>query len=90
MPRSIQELVDHPTTSASRFEAYEPGIDDERPLEEHLLERATKAGAYSERRLIDAVTTARGRGMSWSRIGQNPRHLGRAVRQRDGAIVDGP
>lgn len=41
MPRSIQEILDHGDELARRFEDHEPNSDDERPLEEYLLERAT-------------------------------------------------
>ena len=40
MPRSIQEILDHADELAQRFEDYEPEPNDERPVEEYLLERA--------------------------------------------------
>ena len=48
MPRSIQEILDHADELAERFENYEP-TDDERPVEEYLLEWAALARARSER-----------------------------------------
>ena len=40
MPRAIQEILDHADELAQRFEDYEPEPNDERPVEEYLLERA--------------------------------------------------
>jgi len=57
MPRSIQDILDHADELAARFENYEP--DDERPVEEYLLQRAALARARSERQIVDAITAAR-------------------------------
>jgi len=35
MPRSIQDILDHADELAERFEEYEPGEGDERPVEEY-------------------------------------------------------
>lgn len=55
MPRSIQEILDHGDELARRFEDYEPSAGDERPVEEHLLERATIARARGERQVVEAI-----------------------------------
>lgn len=57
MPRSIQEILDHADELAKRFEDYEPEPDDERPVEEYLLERAALARARGERQIVDARGT---------------------------------
>ena len=88
MPRSIQEILDHGDELAKRFEEYEPRSGDERPLEEYLLERATVARARSERQVLDAVTGARSKGVSWQRIGEILGTSAQAAQQRYGAAVE--
>jgi hypothetical protein len=87
MPRSIQEILDHADELADRFEAYEPGPGDARPVEEHLLEQAAIARAHGERQVVDAVISARGAGISWHRIGELLGTSAQAVQQRYGAVV---
>ena len=88
MPRSIQEILDHGDELAKRFEDYEPKQGDERPVEEYLLERATIARARSERQVVDAVIAARGKGLSWQRIGEILGTSAQAAQQRYGAVVE--
>lgn len=88
MPRSIQEILDHADELAKRFEDYEPKAGDERPLEEYLLERAAIARARGEQQVLDAVTTARSKGMSWQRIGDILGTSAQAAQQRYGAAVE--
>ena len=88
MPRSIQEILDHADELAKRFEDYEPKPGDERPLEEYLLERAAIARARGEQQVLDAVTTARSKGMSWQRIGDILGTSAQAAQQRYGAAVE--
>ena len=88
MPRSIQEILDHAEELAKRFEDYEPKAGDERPLEEYLLERAAIARARGEQQVLDAVTTARSKGMSWQRIGDILGTSAQAAQQRYGAAVE--
>jgi hypothetical protein len=88
MPRSIQEILDHGDELAKRFEAYEPKPGDERPAEEYLLERAAVARARSERQIVDAVTAARSRGISWQRIGEILGTSAQAAQQRYGAVAE--
>ena len=64
LPRSIQEVLDHADELAKRFEIYEPGPGDERPVEEYLRQRAVLARAHSERQVVEAVEAARGAGLS--------------------------
>ena len=87
MPRSIQEILDHADQLAKRFEGYEPKPGDERPLEEYLLERAAIARARGEQQVLDAVTTARSKGMSWQRIGDILGTSAQGAQQRYGAAV---
>lgn len=88
MPRSIQEILDHGDELAQRFEDYEPASGDERDVEEYLLERATLARAQSERQLVEAVTAARSKGMSWQRIGTILGTSAQAAQQRYAAVVE--
>lgn len=88
MPRSIQEILDHGDELARRFEAYKPSLDDERPVEEYLLERATIARARGERQVVEAVAAARSKGMSWQRISDILGTSAQAAQQRYGAIVE--
>lgn len=88
MPRSIQEILDHADELAERFEAYTPGDGDERAVEEYELERATLDRARSERHLVQAVVTARAKGMSWQRIGEILGTSAQAAQQRYRALVE--
>ena len=88
MPRSIQEILDHADELAERFENYEPDDDDERPVEEYLLERAALDRARSERQVIDAVIGARAAGASWQKIGNILGTSAQAAQQRYGSVVE--
>ena len=48
MFRSIQHVLDHADELADRCEAYEPSLDDERPVDEYLLKRAAAQKARCE------------------------------------------
>jgi hypothetical protein len=88
MPRSIQEILDHADELAQRFEDYEPGEGDERPVEEYLLQRAALDRARSERQIVEAVIAARASGTSWQKIGTLLGTSAQAARQRYGPVVD--
>ena len=88
MPRSIQEILDHADELAQRFEDYEPSDGDERPVEEYVLERAVVAQARGEREILDAVTVARAKGISWQRIGEILGTSAQAAQQRYGAVIE--
>ena len=88
MPRSIQEILDHGDELATRFEEYEPKEGDERGIEEYLLGRAAIARARSERQIVEAVTAARTKGLSWQRIGDILGTSAQAAQQRYGAAVE--
>lgn len=87
MPRSIQDILDHADELAARFENYEPEPDDERPVEEYLLQRAALARARSERQIVDAITAARTKNIPWSRIGELLGTSAQAAQQRYGNII---
>lgn len=87
MPRSIQDILDHADQLAARFENYDPGPGDERPVEEYLLECAALARARSERQIVDAITTARAKGVSWQRIGELLGTSAQAAQQRYRNVV---
>jgi len=88
MPRSIQEILDHADELASRFEDYEPNADDERPVEEYLLERAALARARGERQVVEAVTAARTKGVPWQRIGELLGTSAQAAQQRYSSVLE--
>jgi len=88
MPRSIQEILDHANDLSSRFEDYEPRVEDRRSVEEYMLERAALARARSEQQIIDAVTKGRRGGLSWKRIGQILGTSAQAAQQRYGTVVE--
>lgn len=88
MPRSIKEILDQADELAKRFEDYDPGASDERPVEEYLLERAALARARSERQVADAVIAARGADASWQKIGSLLGTSAQAAQQRYGSLVD--
>ena len=88
MPRSIQEILDHADELAQRFEDYEPSDDDERPVEEYLLQRAVLTRARSERQILDAVIAARSAGISWAKIGGLLGTSAQAAQQRYGAVIE--
>ncbi|MFK8022699.1 MAG: hypothetical protein AB8G26_01940 [Ilumatobacter sp.] len=87
MPRSIQDILDHADELADRFENYEPDPNDERPVEEYLLERAALARARSERQIVDAITAARSKQVSWVRIGELLGTSAQAAQQRYGNVI---
>jgi hypothetical protein len=88
MPRSIQEILDHADELAQRFEDHEPDPGDERPVEEYLIQRAALARARSERQIIEAVTAARTKSLSWQRIGELLGTSAQAAQQRYGHFVE--
>lgn len=88
MPRSIQEILDHADELAKTFEDYEPGPNDERSVEEYLLEWATIARARSERDVVEAITRARWNGVSWQRIGTILGTSAQAAQQRYASVVE--
>ena len=88
MPRSIQEILEHADELADRLVHYEPSPHDEPPVEEYLLERAAVARAQGERQVIDAVTSARAKSISWQRIGDLLGTPAQAAQQRYGAVVE--
>lgn len=87
MPRSIREILDHADELADRLERYEPSVGDERSVEEYLLERAAVARAQGERQVLDAVTSARAKGIPWQRIGELLGTSAQAAQQRYGPVV---
>jgi hypothetical protein len=88
MPRSIQEILDHANELAKRFEDYEPGEGDQRPVEEYLLQRAALARARSEQQIVDAIVAARATGTSWQKIGVILGTSAQAAQQRYGPVVE--
>jgi hypothetical protein len=87
VPRSSQEILDHAEELAQRFEDCAPSEDDERPVEEYMLERAAVAQARGERQIVDVVVTARVQGISWQRIGEILGTSAQAAQQRYGAVI---
>lgn len=65
---SIQQILDQADELADRCEAYEPSLDDERPVAEYLLKRAAVQKARCEHQIAQAVAAARADGSSWQDI----------------------
>ena len=86
--KSIQEILDRADELAQRLEDYEPEPGDERPVDEYLLERAALVRARGERQIVDGVTTARARGISWQRIGALLGTSAQTAQQRYGAVIE--
>lgn len=81
MPRSLQEVLDHADELARRFEDHEPeDVHDGAPL--RAIRVAVTARADSERRVADAVASAREAGVAWSAIGMMLGTSGEAARKR--------
>ena len=88
MPKSIQDILDHADELAERLEAYEPDDEDERPVEEYVLERAALNRARSERQVVNAVVRARSAGTSWTAIGEILGTSAQAAQQRYREVVE--
>jgi hypothetical protein len=88
MPKTIQEILDHADDLAQQFEDYEPTESDERPVAEYLLQRAALARANAERQIMDAVESARTKGISWARVGSLLGTSAQAAQQRYGHIAE--
>lgn len=74
---------------------YRPHLQNQRPQPsvgrvepEYLLERAALARARGERQIVDAVTAARAKGISWQRIGELLGTSAQAAQQRYGAVIE--
>jgi len=87
MPRSIHDIIEHADELARRFEDVDPEEMSEMPVEEYLLRRAALARANSERQVVEAVTSARSAGVSWSRIGELLGTSAQAAQQRYGSLA---
>lgn len=81
MPRSLQEILEHADELGRRFEDHEPSdVRDAAPL--HAIREAVTERAASERRIAEAVSSAREAGVSWSAIGSMLGTSGEAARKR--------
>ncbi len=81
MPRSLQEILEHADELRRRFEDHEPSdVRDAAPL--HAIREAVTERAASERRIAEAVASAREAGVSWSAIGSMLGTSGEAARKR--------
>ncbi len=81
MPRSLQEILEHADELGRRFEDHEPSdVRDAAPL--HAIRDAVTERAASERRIAEAVASAREAGVSWSAIGSMLGTSGEAARKR--------
>jgi hypothetical protein len=83
MPRTVDEILQHADELAARFEDYEPTDAQELdPAAVALLRAAVQERSDAERHIIEAISTARASGMSWSAIGSFVGTSGEAARER--------
>lgn len=83
MPRSVDEILAHADELAAKFANYEADPAHELdPAAVALLREAVTQRSEAERRVIEAVRTAREAGISWSAIGTFLGTSGEAARQR--------
>ncbi len=83
MPRTVDEILQHADELAARFEDYELSDAQELdPAAVALLRAAVQERCAAERHIIEAISTARASGMSWSAIGSFVGTSGEAARQR--------
>lgn len=81
IPRSLQEILEHADELARRFENHEPSdVRDAAPL--RAIREAVTERAASERRIAEAVASAREADVSWSAIGSMLGTSGEAARKR--------
>ena len=81
MPRSLQEILEHADELERRFEDHEPSdVRDAAPL--RAIREAVTERAASERRIAEAVASAREADVSWSAIGSMLGTSGEAARKR--------
>lgn len=82
MPRTMQEILDHASELAARFENLDPaeGTSEVTPLGELYL--AVQERAASERHIAETVAAARAQGTSWAVIGRLLGTTGESARQR--------
>lgn len=81
MPRNLQQILEHAEELARRFEEHEPeDVRDAAPLQ--AIRTAVTERAATERRVAEAVATAREVGVSWSAIGSMLGTSGEAARKR--------
>jgi len=79
--RRLQEILEHADELRRRFEDHEPSdVRDAAPL--HAIREAVTERAASERRIAEAVASAREAGVSWSAIGSMLGTSGEAARKR--------
>lgn len=82
----MQEILDHASELAARFEEYDPREDDERDAGAlRDLRQAVLRRAEADADVTDAVRIARKDGLSWSSIGAMLGTSGEAARQRYGS-----
>jgi len=79
--RRLQEILEHADELRRRFEDHESSdVRDAAPL--HAIREAVTERAASERRIAEAVASAREAGVSWSAIGSMLGTSGEAARKR--------
>ena len=81
VPRTLNEILQHADELERRFADHEPAdVRDAAPL--RALRDAVTERAATERRIAEAVSTARKAGVSWSAIGAMLGTSGEAARKR--------
>lgn len=83
--RSVEDIIQDAEALADRFEQWEPsstGAVDGGPI--RAVHEAFQHAADAQRKLAEAVTTARTAGFSWAYIGSVTGTSGEAARKRYG------
>jgi len=88
MPRTVDDILRHADQLAERFETYEPNPADELDAEAVAqLRAAVQERSMAERHVLEAIKTARAKGLSWAAVGSFVGTTGEAARQRYAALV---
>lgn len=87
MPRSVDEILAQADALADRFESDDFDGATMSPAE-YELHAAARARADAEARVVAAVRSARGDGLSWSKVGHLVGTSGEAARQRYATLAD--
>ena len=87
MGGTTQQIIDMADELADRFEAFDPSLAEEVPVQEFELRHAARATRMSHERIAEGVAKARLAGTPWSRIGEILDLSGPEAERRYGALA---